>query len=179
MSYFKLFYLFFKVGLLTIGGGYAMIPVIQQEFVENNKIMSDGEFLDALSVSQASPGAIAINISVYIGYKLNGIKGAVVATIGSALPSFAIILVLSTVFFEIRSLDTVEKVFNGIRAAVVSMIALSLFSLFKTVKLKKAGYLVFSAASILLVVFNVNPALVILMGALSSIAYDRLKGDNW
>ncbi len=176
MSYLELFLMFFKVGMFTIGGGYAMIPVIQEEVVDKRKLLDVTEFVDALAVSQSSPGALAINISVFLGYRMKGLPGAILATLGSALPSYMIIMLVSTVFFKYRSLPAIESIFGGVRAAVVAMIGVSLVSLMKTVKLGKFGYAVFAAAAVLLVVFSINPIPVLILGALTSIIYERMKG---
>lgn len=178
MSYLGLFWMFFKVGLFTIGGGYAMLPVIQEEVVDKRKLLDTTEFVDALAVSQSSPGALAINISVFLGYKMKGILGAFIAVLGSSLPSYLIIMLVSTVFFKYRSLPAIENIFAGIRAAVVAMIAVSLISLIKTVKMDKFGKLIFIVASILLVLFTINPIPVLILGALASIIYERVKGED-
>lgn len=178
MKYSHLFATFFKIGLFTIGGGYAMVPMIQEAVVKKSKWLTEEEFIEALALSQSVPGAIAVNSSVYIGYKLKGYKGAIVSALGTALPSFLIILLVSIFFFDFRENAYIEKIFKGIRAAVVSLIALSLFQLFKSVKLKKWGMLVFIAASFLLVVFGINPVWILLSGAAGSIAYSNWKGGD-
>ncbi|MDO5707649.1 MAG: chromate transporter [Andreesenia angusta] len=176
MSSFRLFWLFFKIGLFTIGGGYAMIPIIQDEVVEKQELLTTTEFVDALAISQASPGAIAINLSVFLGYRIKGVKGAVLAVLGSALPSYIIILLVSSIFFKYRNLPAVESVFTGIRIAVVAMIGVSLVSLIKTVKMNKFGYAIFVIAGILLILLNWNPIIVLILGALSAIVFDRFEG---
>lgn len=178
MRYRKLFATFFKIGLLTIGGGYAMVPVIQRAVVKENNWLTDEEFIDALALSQSSPGALAINSSVYIGYKLKGIKGGVVSAIGTALPSFLIILLISLFFFNLREIGYVEQAFKGIRAAVVSMIALSLLQLMGSVKLKVGGYIVFVVAAVALVIFGTNPVWVLMAGGAGSIIYYNAKGGD-
>lgn len=174
----ELFATFFKIGLLTIGGGYAMVPVIQEAVVKEHSWLTDEEFIDALALSQSAPGALAINSSVYIGYKLRGFKGALVAALGTALPSFIIILLISLFFFELREIDYVEKAFKGVRAAVVSMIALSLVQLMEAVKLKAKGYAIFVIAAIALVVFDVNPLWVLLAGGAGSFIHYSIKGGS-
>ena len=89
--YLKIFTCFAKIGAFTIGGGYAMIPIIQREVVEKNKWIEEQDFLDVLAISQSAPGILAVNISIFLGYRLKGVKGSIVATLGSALPSFFII----------------------------------------------------------------------------------------
>ncbi|GAE23418.1 chromate transport protein [Bacteroides pyogenes JCM 10003] len=92
--YFELFGIFFKIGAFTIGGGYAMVPLIQNEIVTRRKWIAQEDFIDLLAIAQSSPGVLAVNIAIFIGYKLRGIRGSVVTTLGTVLPSFIIILLL-------------------------------------------------------------------------------------
>ena len=89
--YFEMFKAFFKVGAFTIGGGYAMLPFIQDEVVEKNGWLTTEEFLDVLAIAEVTPGPVAVNTSTYVGYKLKGIKGAIVCTLGTILPSFLVL----------------------------------------------------------------------------------------
>lgn len=177
-SYKKLFLTFFKIGLMTVGGGYAMIPVMQRKIVEDYGWLNKEEFLNALSLSQSSPGAIAINASVHIGYKMKGIRGALVSAIGTSLPSFLIIILVSLFFFNLRELEQVENAFKGVRAAVVAMILLSFIQLLKTAKLSKLGYCGLGLGIMFLVAFKVNPAWLLLVGGIFSIIYFNLKGES-
>lgn len=178
MSYLNLFLMFFKVGLFTIGGGYAMIPVIQEEVVDKRNLLTTEEFVDALAVSQASPGAMAVNISIFLGYRMKGFAGAIVATLGSTLPSFMVIMAVSTLFFKYREFQSADKIFTGIRAAVVAAIGYSLVKLMKTVKMKKFGYVIFVTASFLLVFLSWNPILVLILGALSYILFEKATSER-
>ena len=117
---FELLTTFFKIGLFTIGGGYAAIPLIQQKVVEEKKWTTDEELTDLMAVAQSCPGIFAINISIFIGYKLAGVRGAVCGALGTALPSFIIILAIALLFQQYRDNVIVEKMFRGIRPAVVA-----------------------------------------------------------
>ena len=99
----EMFLTFFKIGAFTFGGGYAMIPIIQDEISVKRDWMKEEEFLDALAMAQGSPGAIAVNTSIYVGYKLKGVRGAIVATLGTVLPSFLIMLIIARFFFQFRN----------------------------------------------------------------------------
>lgn len=177
-NYWELFSTFFKIGLLTVGGGYAMIPVMQKKIVEDYGWIDREEFLNALSLSQSSPGAISINASIYIGYKLKGVKGALVSAVGTSLPSFLIIIVISLFFFNLREVRHIENAFKGVRAAVVSMILLSFLQLLKTAKLSKKGYGMLILGIAMLVLVNINPIWILLAGGLGSVAYWNLRGEN-
>ena len=125
----ELFGSFFKIGLFTFGGGYAMVPLIEAEVLERKKWLPQSEFLDLLTPAQSSPGPIAINTSVFIGCKVRGLRGAAAAALGAVLPSFIIILIVAIFFAEIRHNAIVEAAFKGMRPAVVALIVVPVFSL--------------------------------------------------
>lgn len=118
----RLFWSFFKIGLFTFGGGYAMIPLIQREVIEHTGWIRKEEFLDLLTLAQSVPGPIAVNTSVFVGYKIHGFSGAVAALLGTVLPSFVIILVIAVFFADIRQNPIVDAAFKGMRPAVVALI---------------------------------------------------------
>ena len=127
--YINLFRIFLKIGFFTLGGGYAMIPQIESEIVDRRKWMDRKDFLDLIAVAQTCPGALAVNMSVYIGYKLRKMRGAICATLGVALPSFVIILLIAMFFHQFQDNEVVRSVFNGIRPAVVALICAPVFSM--------------------------------------------------
>lgn len=171
----NMFLTFFKIGAFTFGGGFAMIPIIEEEIVEKRKWMEDYEFLDAIALAQASPGPIAVNTSIYCGYKLKGRLGAFVCTLGTVLPSFITILIIASVFYEFRSNPIVDQVFFGIRPAVVALILSAVYKMLKKVKF---GYnkLLVSLATLLIMVFTqISPIWIVLAGALGSVTYNKFK----
>ncbi|MEG2122149.1 MAG: chromate transporter, partial [Rikenellaceae bacterium] len=115
---FSLFTTFFKIGLFTFGGGWAMIPAIEKEVVDIKKWLSKEEFLDALVISQSLPGILAVNISILVGQKRFGQKGSLIATLGTVLPSFILILLIAMFFVKIYDNPIVVAIFKGIRPAV-------------------------------------------------------------
>ena len=127
----QLFKTFFSIGLFTLGGGYAMIPIIESEVVDKHKWVSRQEFLDLIAIAQSCPGVFAINISIFIGYKLKKTSGAVVTALGTALPSFLIILAIAVFFHRFEDNPVVAAIFRGIRPAVVALIAVPTFNLAK------------------------------------------------
>ena len=118
---FDLFWTFCKIGALTFGGGYAMLPLIQREIVENKKWSTEKEILDYYAVGQCTPGVIAVNTATFIGYKLRGIIGGIVATLGVIFPSIVIILIIATFLQNFADLAIVQSAFAGIRVAVVAL----------------------------------------------------------
>lgn len=129
MIYVKIFWSFFQIGLFSFGGGYAAMPLIQNQVVDINGWLSMQEFADVITISQMTPGPIAINSATFVGIRVAGVLGAIVATIGCILPSCIIVLLLSFLYYKYRGFSTVEGILNGLRPAVVAMIGSAGFSL--------------------------------------------------
>lgn len=161
-TYFKLFQTFAKVGAFTIGGGLAMLPLIRDEIVNKNKWIDDDEFLDMVAISQSLPGLIAVNIAIFIGNKLKGTKGSIVATLGSVLPSFIIILLIAMIFSSFKDNPAVIAIFKGIRPAVVALIAVPTVQLAIRSKLNWWRLLIAVASMILIAFLKVSPIYILL-----------------
>ncbi|WP_213951061.1 chromate transporter [Tepidanaerobacter syntrophicus] len=163
--FLELFATFFKIGSFTFGGGYAMIPLIEREVVENKKWVTGEEVVDVFAVAQSLPGAVAINSSTFIGYKIAGKKGALVATAGVILPSLLIITVIAMFFSRVQDNPVVKAIFSGIRPAIVALILTAAIKVSKTSIVDKIGLFLSALAVILVVVFDVQAIVVILGGA--------------
>ena len=135
--YLEAFSIFFKIGAFTIGGGYAMVPLIENEIVTKRNWISKDDFIDLLAIAQSAPGILAVNISIFIGYKLRGIRGSLVTALGTVLPSFVIILAIAMFFHNFKDNPIVERIFKGIRPAVVALIAAPTFSMAKSAKVNR------------------------------------------
>ena len=133
--YWESFKTFFKIGAFTLGGGYAMIPIIESEVVRKKEWINKDEFVDLIAVAQSCPGVFAINLSTYIGYKLKGTKGAICTSVATALPSFLIILCIAMFFSRFQDNAIVESIFKGIRPAVVDLIAVPTWNMAKSAQL--------------------------------------------
>ena len=127
-----IFLTFFKLGSVSFGGGYSMIPLIEREVVEEKKWVDKEKIVDILAVSQSLPGAVALNVSAFVGYAVGGVPGALIAWIGNAAPSVIIILTLSVLFSKISSYPVVVAAFKGIYPAIVGMIAYAAYKIGKT-----------------------------------------------
>ena len=172
--YSCLFSTFFKIGLFTIGGGYAMIPMIEAEVVDKYKWVSKEEFLDLIAISQSCPGVFAINISIFIGYKLRKVKGAVVTALGTALPSFLIILAIALFFQRFKDNEVVAAIFRGIRPAVVALIAVPTFNLAKSAHLTWANCWIPIVGALAIWLLGVSPIYIILAAGLGGYLYGTL-----
>ncbi len=171
---FALFKTFFKIGIFTLGGGYAMIPLIQKEVVERNKWLTEEEMLDVIAIAQSCPGVFAINVSTFVGYKLQHRQGALFATLGAALPSFIIILLIAMFFRHFQDNPVVAAMFRGIRPAVVALIAVPTFNMAKSARVTwlNCWIPIFSALAIW--AMGVSPIVVILVAALGGYLYGKL-----
>lgn len=130
--FWQLFWTYLKIGTFTLGGGYAMIPLIQREVVDRRHWIEEEEFLNMIALAQAAPGIIAINSAIFVGYRIHGWRGMLATILGAVLPSFLIILAIAIVFRDFRDQPAVEAVFRGIRPAVVALIAAPLYKMART-----------------------------------------------
>lgn len=151
----KLFLTMFKIGLFTFGGGYAMLALLENEFVEKKGWLTKEEFLNMLAIGESTPGPIAINSATFIGYKTAGVMGSAFATLGVCLPSFIIIYIISLFFDAFLSLKFVEYAFLGIRACVVYLIASAGFKLFKSLKKNVLSIFIFASVLCVMTAFSV------------------------
>ena len=162
---------FFKIGMFTLGGGYAMIPLIEEEVVNKHRWVSKDELLDLIAIAQSCPGVFAINIAIFIGYKLNKVRGAIATSIGTALPSFLIILAIALFFQQFKENRIVAAMFRGIRPAVVALIAVPTFNLAKQAKLNLFTIWIPVVSALLIWLLGVSPIWIIIAAALGGYLY--------
>lgn len=173
--YLQSFFSCVKIGAFTIGGGYAMIPLIEREFVEKRGWIDKEDFVDILALAQSAPGILAINVAIFVGYRLKGVKGSIVTTLGTALPSFLIILAIALFFSNFKDNHYVQSVFKGIRPAVVALIAVPVFNMAKTAKVNRYTAIIPIAAALLIWQLQVSPILIIVVAAAAGFVYGRIK----
>ena len=169
----SLFSTFFKIGLVTFGGGYAMIPIIETEVVDKHGWLKKEELLDLIAVAQSCPGVFAINISTFIGYKLRKKNGAVCAALATALPSFFIILLIAMFFHQFEDNKVVAAIFRGIRPAVVALIAVPTFNLAKSAKISLSNCWIPIVGALAIWALGVSPILIILIAGLGGYVYGQ------
>lgn len=170
---YKMFISFFKIGSVTFGGGYAMIPFIEEEVVNKNKWVSKDEFMDMLIISQSLPGTMAVNFCTFIGYRLGGVVGGLVGVLGVTLPSFLIIIIIAISFMQFRDNYYVNLAFKGIAAAVPMLVLTGVISMGKSVKKSFGNVAVGIIALIALVIFDVHPVIITLGGAIYGVIFLR------
>ena len=164
-----------KIGAFTLGGGYAMIPIMEREFVDHHKWMDKQEFMDIMVVAQATPGIFAIDMASHIGYKLRGIWGGIVGAIGIALPSIIAIIIIAMFFRQFKNNYWVEKFFAGIRPAVVALIAAPCFKMAKTAKINRYNVWIPVASCALIYLLGISPIYIIIAAGVLGWLYGKMR----
>ena len=173
MVYLELFGTFFKIGLFTIGGGYAMLPMIQADVLAKGWMTAE-ELVNFIAVSESTPGPFAVNVSTYIGAELAGLPGAFCATLGVVLPSFLVIYVISFVLRQFSQLLVVQYAFNGIRAGVLALLLKALLSMYRQSPKGAVAYAIMAGAFVLTAFCGVDAVLVILASAAIGLAASHM-----
>ena len=172
---FKLFYTFAKVGVMTFGGGYAMLPILQREIVENQKWATDEEIANYFAIGQCTPGVIAVNTATFIGKKTAGIPGAIIATLGLVFPSLIIISLLAGVITRFSDLPWVKNAFAGIRVCVCVLIFNSVLKLWKSAVTDRPTLLIFCVILAAALFTPLSPVVYVLAAALVGIGIVLIK----
>ena len=176
--YFEAFKIFFKIGAFTIGGGYAMVPLIEHEIVDKHKWLSREDFVDLLAISQSAPGILAVNISIFIGYRLRGIRGSIVTALGTVMPSFLIIMAIDLIFHNYQDNAVVEKIFKGIRPAVVALIAAPTFKMAKSAKITRYNIWIPIVSALLIWLLGFSPIWIIIAAGIGGYLFQLCRKRN-
>lgn len=160
----EIFSTFFKIGMFTFGGGYAMIPLIEEQIVKEKEWLEPIEFMELLSVSQGLPGAMAVNIANFIGYKRMGFKGLVMACLGTVLPSFIIIITIAVLFTRLPIMKYLQPVMDGMLPGIAVLIVFSAYKLGKNMPKKIMDWSLLVIGALALIIFKVSPIWVIISG---------------
>lgn len=162
----EIFWVFFRIGLFTIGGGYAMLPIIQREVVESKGWMTDEEFLDAISLTNSLPGPLATNSATFVGYRVARVPGALMAVLGAATPSVIVILAIAMAFQNIMAYPVTQYIFDGVRPAVVALILYAVVKLAKSARVGEYfNWVVSLLGFVAIAFFGVHPVIVVLCAA--------------
>lgn len=155
-----------------------MIPLIESDVVERNRWVEKSDFVDLLAVAQSAPGVFAVNMAVFIGYRLRGVPGALAASFGCVLPSVIIILLIALFFRQFRHIEVVNNVFKGLRPAVVALIAVPVFNVAKSAKVGWSMAWIPVLSALLIVAFGVSPIYVIIAAGIAGFVYGKVKGGE-
>lgn len=170
----ELFLVFMKIGAFTIGGGYAMIPLIKNE-LDKRRWIGEDELPDIIALAQSAPGLLAVNVSIFAGYKIKGLKGSIAATLGSILPSFLIILAIAMAFTNFNDNPTVIRIFKGIRPVVVALIASPMISMARKSDNTWWAWCITGASLLAVSFLSVSPIYIILTVLVLSVAVVKLR----
>ena len=165
---------FAKVGVMTFGGGYAMIPILEREIIEHRGWATEEELMDYYAVGQCTPGVIAVNTATFIGYKVAGTIGGVVATLGVVFPSLVIITVIAGILTSFADIPAVKSAFAGIRVCVCVLIFNAVLKLWKKAVVDKVTMVLFLAVCLLSIFFDISPILFVVLCAAAGIALTRM-----
>lgn len=169
----QLFWSFFKIGTFTIGGGYAMIPLMEKELVDRHRWLTAEEFMEILALSQTMPGIFAANMAAHVGWRLRGILGAVVSVIGNILMPILIILALAMGLRYVQGSPVVEAIFKGVRPVVVALIAAPVFRMAKTVHITRYNFWIPLLAALLIWLLGVSPIWIIVVTGIGGFLYGK------
>lgn len=176
--YKDLFITFLKIGGFTLGGGAAMVPMMEREIVEKHKWLTKEEFLDIYAVSQATPGIFAVDMASHIGYKCKGVKAGIIASLGVVTPSIIIILAIAIIFSQFKDNPYVEAFFKGVRPAVVALLAIPIFSMARSAHICWSNCWIPILSTILIWQFGVSPAWIILIAGIGGFIYGKYKSKK-
>ena len=175
---FKLFFTFAKVGVMTFGGGYAMLPILQREVVENRGWATEEELMDYFAIGQCTPGVIAVNTATFIGKKQKGILGGIAATLGVVFPSLIIISLLAGVIEAFSHIAIVQHAFGGIRVCVCVLILNAVVKLLKKAVLDVPTGIIFGLVAVGSYFLPISPVIFVLIAALAGIALKAMGGKK-
>ncbi|MDR0294815.1 MAG: chromate transporter [Prevotellaceae bacterium] len=173
--YLNSFLTFFKVGAFTLGGGYAMIPLIEREVVDKKQWLDRTSFLDLIAVAQSVPGIFAVNMAIFVGYRLKGVKGSIVTALGTILPSFITILAIAIFLYGFKDNEVVMNVFKGIRPAVVALIAVPVLTTAKTAGITYKTMVIPVVTALFIWLLNVSPVYIVIVAIIAGVGYQLYK----
>ena len=176
--YLELFLVFCKIGAFTIGGGYAMIPLIQDAIVNKKKWLSNDDFLDSLVIAQSTPGPLAVNTGIITGYRIGGVFGVFAATLGAVLPSFLIILALATFLSSVREEKIFIDFFNGVKPVAVALIFISVIKMGEAININYKKIILILFIAFLVAYLNISPILIIILTFVLGNFYFKKIGDK-
>ncbi len=167
--FIRLFLTFFKVGAFGFGGGYGILSLMQEEMVHNQAWLTKGEFLDIVAIAEMTPGPIAINMGTFVGFRMAGFFGALTATFSVVLPSFIIVLFLIKLFFKYQSYNTIQDALNGIRPAILAIIASAAIVLIGEAINDIYSFIIAILVFMLMTANKINPIILLILSGLAGI----------
>lgn len=176
--YLSLFWTFAKIGVMTFGGGYAMLPILEREVVDNKKWATDAEIMDYYAIGQCTPGVIIVNVATFIGEKLGGRPGGIIATLGVIFPSLVIIALLAALLTEFSHVEAVGHAFAGIRICVCVFIFNAILRLWKSSVKDAVACLLFLIVFIASLFLNISPAIYVILAGIAGVFLHRFASKK-
>lgn len=174
--YWKMFWAFFRMGAMTFGGGYAMLPIMKEELIEKTGWITEEELLDYYAIGQCTPGIIAVNTATFVGNKLKGVRGGIVATAGMVMPSLIIIMVIASFLQNFAHIPQVQDAFSGIRIVVVALILSTVIDLWKKGVKNAFGIAIVAFVVVVSFIPGFNSVYSVVLCAVAGILYSRKRG---
>ncbi|MFA5342081.1 MAG: chromate transporter [Clostridia bacterium] len=166
---FELYWIFFKVGLFTFGGGYTMLPILQKEIVEKKKWLATENIIDYYTLSQCTPGIIAVNVSTYIGFKKKSYLGGIFSALGVITPSIIIITIIATILTNFLHIQAVSYAFAGIRVAVAALVIVTIIDMYKKSVIDWLCIILYIASFLISVLTSISPVFIVLGSAVTGL----------
>lgn len=176
-EYLELFITFAKIGVMTFGGGYAMLPILEREICANKHWAKENDLMDYYAIGQCTPGIIAVNLATFIGKKKKGISGGIIATLGVVFPSLVIITLIAALLSNFSEIEAVKSAFVGIRICVCVLIFNSVVKLFKSAVKDAAAFIIFLITAICSVLFDVSPVVYVIAAGIVGVVLKTLLTD--
>jgi len=177
-SFFELFFLFFKIGFVTFGGGMGMFPILERELIEKRNWTTAKDLMDYYAIGQSTPGIIAVNVATFLGYKRGGVVGACLTTAGIITPSIIVITILSHFISEFSHIVWVQKALSGINVAVAALLTKAVISFSKNAVVNSVTLVIYIVAFLLFFIFKINSIFIIMGGILLGILFFFIKKDS-
>lgn len=177
----KLFLAFAKIGAVTFGGGYAMLPILERDIVTKHKWVTSEELLNYFAIGQCTPGIIAVNTATFVGYKQKGVLGGIIATLGVVFPSYIIISIIAAFITNYADIPVVIHAFNGVRVCVCVLILNAILKLSKSSLIDKWTYIIFGIVFVLSLMLDISAAILVLLSGIAGFLIKRLsriKGEE-
>lgn len=174
----ELFYTFFKIGICTFGGGYAMLPMLEKEIVEKHNWTTNDEILDYYAIGQCTPGIIAVNVATFIGYKIEGVIGAIFSTLGLITPSLIIITLIASILEKVTKTPTIIHLFNGVQLVVIALVLNALIKIWKGSIKDIVSFGIFLIVLTFSLLFNLSPTFGVLLAALLGLCIKKFTGEK-
>jgi chromate transporter len=174
----SLFWIFAKIGSMTFGGGYAMLPFLQRELIEKRNWVTEEEVADYFAIGQCTPGIIAVNTATFVGYKRKGVPGAILATLGIVFPSIVIITIIAAFISNFSDLPVVKNAFAGVRACVCVLVLNAIIKLWKSSIRNKISFILYAIIFLAAVLTNISTVILVIIAGIAGLVIGTIRKEK-